>query len=63
MMPKVNMVMIIMAIWVIELSIGGAKLERFLHKNKHTQRKFMIFEFWIIGELSKIGNDFSNKVI
>ena len=45
---------------------GGTKLvklERFLHKNQYTQRKLLNFEFWINGELSKIGHHFSNKVI
>jgi hypothetical protein len=42
---------------------GGTKLERFLHKNQHTQRKLLNFEFAINGELSKIGHHFSNKVI
>ena len=40
----------------------GTKLERFLHKNQHTQRKILNFEFWINGELSKIGLHYSNKV-
>ena len=40
---------------------GGTKLERFLYKNQHTQRKLLNFEFWINGELSKIGHHFSNK--
>ena len=40
---------------------GDTKLERFLHKNQHTQRKLLNFEFWINGELSKIGHHFSNK--
>ena len=40
---------------------GGTKLERFLHKNQYTQRKLLNFEFWINGELSKIGHHFSNK--
>ena len=31
---------------------GGTKLERFLPKNQHTQRKLLNFEFWINGELS-----------
>ena len=42
---------------------GGTKSERFLHKNQHTQRKLLNFEFWINGELSKIGHHFGNKVI
>ena len=32
---------------------GVTKLERFLPKNQHPQRKLLIFEFWISGELSK----------
>ena len=43
--------------------MGDTKLERFLPKNQHTQRKLLNFEFWINGELSKIGHHFSNKVI
>ena len=43
--------------------VGGTKLERFLHKNQHTQRKLLNFEFWINGELSKVGHHFSNKLI
>ena len=30
---------------------GGTKLERFLHKNQHTQRKSLNFENWINGGL------------
>ena len=60
-------------IWVRKTSVwqyslwsfpeGGTKLERFLHKNQHTQMKVLNFEFWINGKLSKIGHHFSNKVI
>ena len=32
---------------------GDTKLERFLPKNQHIQRKLLNFEFWINGELSK----------
>ena len=42
---------------------GDTKLERFLPKDQHTQRKLLNVEFWINGELSKIGHYFSNKVI
>ena len=42
---------------------GDTKSKRFLHKNQHTQNKLLNFEFWINGELSKIGHHFSNKVI
>ena len=37
-----------MAIWVVELSRGGTKLER----------KLLNFENWINGEVSKIGHHF-----
>ena len=33
---------------------GGKKLERFLPKNQHTQRKLLNFENWVNGELSKV---------
>ena len=38
---------------------GGTKLERFLPKNQHTQRKSLNFENWVNGEVSKIGHHFS----
>ena len=44
------------AVWQYGLwsfQTGDTKLERFLPKNKHTQRKLLNFEFWINGELSK----------
>jgi hypothetical protein len=34
------------------------KLDRFLAKNQHTQRKLLNFENWSSGELSKIGHHF-----
>ena len=37
-----------MAIRVVEFSNGGTKLERFLPKNQHTQRK-LNFENWVNG--------------
>ena len=43
--------------------MGGTKLERFLPKNQHTKRKLLNFEFWINGELSKIGRNNGNNVI
>ena len=30
---------------------GGTKLERFLPKNQHTQRKLLNFEYWVNGGL------------
>ena len=39
------------------------KLERFLPKNQQSQRKLLNFENLCNGELSKIGQHFSNKVI
>ena len=52
-----------MAIRVVEFSNGATKLEIFLPKNQHTHRKLFNFEFWINGELPKIGHHFSNKMI
>ena len=43
--------------------MGDIKLERFLPKNQHTLRKLLNFDFWINGELSKIGHGISNKII
>ena len=42
-----------MAIRVVEFSNGGTKLERFLPKDQHTQRKLLKFKNWVNGELSK----------
>ena len=33
--------------------MGGTKLEGFLPKKKHTQRKLLNFENWVNGEASK----------
>ena len=44
-------------------NLGYTKLERFLPKNQHTQRKLLSFEYWCSGELAKIGHNFSNNVI
>jgi hypothetical protein len=45
--------MIIMAIQVVEFSSVGTKLERFLQKNQHNQRKLLNFENWVNGKASK----------
>ena len=37
----------IMAVQVLEFSSGGTKLERFLPKNQHIQRKLLNFENWV----------------
>ena len=34
--------------------MGGTKLEIFLHKNQHTQRKFLNFENWTSGGPQKL---------
>ena len=52
-----------MVIGVVEFSIGGTKLERFLPKNPHTQRKLLNFENWCNGEVLKLGIILENKVI
>ena len=41
--------------------MGDTRLERFLPKNQHTQRKLLNLENWCSGELSKIGHRFNNK--
>ena len=46
--------MVVMAMLVVEFSNGGTKLERFLHKNQHTQRKLLYFENWIIRGASEV---------
>ena len=51
------------AIRVVDFSSGGTKLERFLTKNQHTQRKLLNFENGTNGKVSKIERHFSNKVI
>ena len=43
-------------LWTFQM--GGTKLEIFLPKNQHTQRKLLNFENWINGEVSKIGHHF-----
>ena len=48
-----------LALWQYGLwsfQTGGTKLERFLPKNEHTQRKFLNFENWTNGEVSKVQN-------
>jgi hypothetical protein len=39
-----------MAIGVVEFSRRDTRLEMILHKNQHTQRKFLNFENWTSGE-------------
>jgi hypothetical protein len=52
-----------MAIPVMEVLVLGYKVRNILAKNKHNQRKLLIFENWCNGEMSKIEHHFSNKVI
>ena len=42
----------------LSFQASDTKLDRFLPKNQHTQRKFMNFENWCNGELSKLGHHF-----
>ena len=42
---------------------GDTKLETFLPKNQHTQRKLLNFENLANGEVSKFEHHFSNKII
>ena len=50
-----------MAVRVVKFSRGGTKLERFVPKNQHTQRKLLNFENWVNGEVSKNRRHFRNK--
>ena len=43
---------------LLSFQAGGKKLERFLPKNQHTQRKLLNFENWCNGVVSKIGHCF-----
>ena len=52
-----NKIQHILGLWQYGLwsfQMGYTKLKRFLHKNQHSQRKLLNFEFWINGELSKV---------
>ena len=42
---------------------GGTKLERFLPKNQHTQRKLLNFENWVSGRCQKLAIILVSKVI
>ena len=46
-------------LWSFQM--GGTKLERFLPKSQHTQRKLLNSENWCNGELSNIGHHFIGK--
>ena len=48
----------IMAIRVVEFSSGVVKLERFLPKHQHTQRKLLNFENWCKGQF----NNYVDKI-
>ena len=53
-----------MVIRVVEFSSGGYKIRKFLALlGKKLKGKFMNFENWCNGELSKIGYHFSNNEI
>ena len=51
-----------MVIRVVENTSGGTKLERFLPKNQHTERKLLNFENWVNGEVSKSVKNLTFKV-
>ena len=51
--------MMVNVIRVVKFQAGGTKLERFLPKTQHIQRKLLNFENWTNGEpqeLAKITN-------
>ena len=64
-LPTILHRIIIWKLWQYGLwsfQTGDTKLEIFLPKNQHIQKKLLNFEFWINGKLSKIGHYFSNNV-
>ena len=50
-------------LWSFQTVGWGTKLERFLPKNQHTQRKLLNFENWVMGRCQKLGIILENKVI
>ena len=59
-----NVTLISESLWqygLLSFQMGGTKLERFLPKNRHTQRKLLNFENWVNGEVLKIGHHFSKE--
>ena len=46
-------------LWSFQM--GGTKLERFLPRNRPTQRKLLNFENWVNGEVLKIGHHISKE--
>ena len=61
--PRSSAQLRIMAIRVVEFSGGGYKVRKIFAKESTYPKEISNFEFWINGELSKIGHHFSNKVI
>ena len=62
----VNILALVGKLWQYGLwsfQTGDTKLERFLPKNQHTQRKLLNFEFWINGEPSKSAKISNSKSI
>ena len=47
---KSNNVLTLWQYWLWSFQTGYKKLETFLHKNQHTQRKLLNFENWTNGE-------------
>ena len=57
-------VLVLFTVWQYGLwsfQTGGTKLERYLPKNQHTQRKLLNLENWVNGEVLKIGHHFSKE--
>ena len=48
-------------LWSFQM--GGSNLERFLHKNQHTQRKLLNFKNWVDGEVKKSAKIWLSKSI
>ena len=59
MMCNRKFLLYIMVYGLLSFQAGGTKLERFLPKNQHTQRKLLNFDFWCNGEVPKF--DFQSQ--
>ena len=62
--PQITTIDIGWALWqygLLSFQTGGTKLERFLPKNQHTQRKLLNNDNWVNGEVLKIGHHVSKE--
>ena len=55
------MIMVVMKIQVVSFQAEGTRLEVFLHKNQHNQRKLLNFENWTNGDTMVFCYEISKK--